>query len=104
MYKKTTLNDLPKRQRKGLSRFETTDEWRMMKTDLDRGLKPQDALQVVLTDEEKQKYRIRNRVTVARFIKRYLGAKGFTYRVRTFRRDNCDFIVVQNLPNRRRPN
>lgn len=97
MYKKITLNEVPKRQRKALSRFETTEEWRMMKADLDKGLKPLEAIQVSLTEEDKRRYRIQNRVTISRFIKKYLVANGLKYHVKTFRRDDYDFIVVMNI-------
>ena len=85
-----------------MSRFESTEEWRLMKADIDAGLKPQEALQVILTDEDKKKYKIKNRHTVARFIKNYLDSKGLKYGVKSFRRDNGDFIVVQHTPVLRR--
>ena len=54
-YKKILVSEIPKRPRKAVSRFEKTKEWKMMKADLDKGLKPQEALQVMLTDELKKK-------------------------------------------------
>lgn len=98
MYKKGKLEEVPKSTRKSASRFEKTAEWRMMKADIDRGLKPLDALQVALTDEDKKKYKIRNRVTVARFVKKYLAAKGLDYGVKSFRNNNYDYVVVKNTP------
>ena len=67
MYKRVKSSAIPKRRRVALSRFEKTKEWRLMKADLDRGLKADDALQVVLTDEDKKRYRIKNRLTVCGF-------------------------------------
>jgi hypothetical protein len=96
MYKKVKESQIPKRRRIAVSRFETTDEWRMMKADIDKGLKPNEALQVILTEEDKKKYKIRNRRTVSRFIKKYLDSKGLNYGVKNFRRDEGDYVVVQH--------
>jgi hypothetical protein len=98
VYKKIKANEVPKRARKSESRFEHTEEWRLMKTDIDRGLKPQEALQVVLTPEDKKKYRIKNRRTIARFIKKYLDSKGLKYGVKSFYRDGADYLVVHHTP------
>jgi hypothetical protein len=96
MYIKGKMNDVPKRKRTGISRFERTPEWQLMKADIDKGLKPMEALQVILTEEEKAKYKIKNRRSIARFIKKYLEAKGLSYNVRNFHRDEGEFIVVEN--------
>jgi predicted nucleotidyltransferase len=98
MYKKTKADQVPKRARKSESRFEHTEEWRLMKADIDRGLKPQEALQAVLTPEDKKKYKIKNRRTIARFIKKYLESKGLKYGVKSFNKDGADYIVVQHTP------
>ncbi len=98
MYKKVNESQIPKRRRVSVSRFEKTEEWRLMKADIDTGLKPREALQVILTDADKAKYKIKNRRTVARFVQKYLDSKGLKYGVKTFRRDNGDFIVVQHTP------
>jgi len=66
-----------------------------MQADLERGLKADDALQVVLTDEDKKRYGIKSRLTVVRFLKRYLAAHKLRYHVKSFRGDLGDFIVVQ---------
>jgi hypothetical protein len=95
VYKKVKSSAIPKRRRVALSRFEKTKEWRLMRADLERGLKADDALQVVLTDEDKDRYRIKNRLTVVRFLKKYLSAHRLPYTVKTFRGDDGDFIVVQ---------
>ena len=95
MYKKVKENQVPKRERKSESRFEKTHEWSMMQADIDRGLKPMEALQVTLTDADKEKYRITNRRTIARFVQKYIAEKGLKYTVKSFRRDDMDFIVVQ---------
>ena len=98
MYKKVKENQIPKRRRTMVARFENTEEWRLMKADIDEGLKPNEALQVVLTPEDMKKYRIKNRRTVARFVQKYLDSKGLKYGVKTFRRDSGDFVVVQYTP------
>jgi hypothetical protein len=98
VYEKVKENQVPKRRRKVVARFESTEEWRLMKADIDKGLKPREALQVILTDEDKKKYKIKNRRTVARFIQKYLDSKGLKYGVKCFGRDNGDFIIVQHSP------
>ena len=101
MYTKTTINKVPKRGRKSESRFERTPEWQLMKADIDKGLKPQAALQVQLTDADKEKYKIKNRHTIARLIKKYLNESELDYVVKSFRRDDQDFIVVENHEKKR---
>ena len=98
MYTKVKESQVPKRRRIAVSRFETTEEWRLMKADIDKGLKPNEALKVILTDEDKKRYKIRNRRTVARFIQKYLDSKGLKYGVKSFRRDNGEFFVVTYTP------
>jgi len=98
MYKKVKATDIPKRERKSESRFESTREWRAMKADIDRGLKPQEALQAVLTPQDKEKYGIKNRRTIARFVKKYLAARGLDYGVKSFQREGQDWIIVQYTP------
>lgn len=104
MYSKIKRSQLPKRTRKSESRFEKTADWRKMKADIDAGLKPQEALQVVLTDEDKRKFGITNRRTIARFVKKYIKDKGLRYSVKSFHREGVgDFIIVcdESLPHRR---
>jgi hypothetical protein len=96
VYKKVKSSAIPKRRRVALSRFEKTKEWRLMRADLERGLKSDEALQVVLTDKDKDRYRIKNRLSVVRFLKRYLSTHKLSYSVKTFRGDDGDFIVVQH--------
>jgi len=98
MYKKVNESQIPKRRRTSVSRFENTEEWRLMKADIDNGLKPGEALQIVLTDDDKVKYKIKNRRTVVRFVQKYLDSKGLKYGIKSFRRDIGDFIVVQHTP------
>jgi len=102
MYKKVNENQIPKRRRASVSRFESTEEWRLMKADIDKGLKPNEALQVTLTDADKELYKIKNRRTVARFIQKYLDSKGLKYGVKTFRRDNGEYIIVRYAPVQRK--
>lgn len=98
MYKKIKANQVPKRERKSESRFGKAEEWIAMRRDIDKGLKPQEALQVILTPEDKKKYKIKNRRTVARFVKKYLEENNLPYIVKSFNRDGGDFIVVQHTP------
>jgi hypothetical protein len=95
VYTKITVEAAPKRRRRSVSHFEKTQEWKLMKADLEKGLAPTEALQVVLTEHEKEKYGIRTRISVARFIKKYLVGQKLPYMVRSFRRDEGDYVIVQ---------
>jgi hypothetical protein len=98
-YKKITAKGVPKRSRLSVSRFEKTEEWRLMRVDMDKGLKADEALQVVLTEEDKQRYKIKNRRTVARFVKKYIESKNLPYIVKSFHRDDIgDLVIVQHSP------
>ena len=97
-YKKLRLDDAAKMTRNKRPRFESTEEWRLLKADLDKGLKPHEACQVMLTPDDKQKYRITNRRTVARFLQDYLAEHRLPYELRSFQRNGNDFFVIQNLP------
>jgi hypothetical protein len=96
MYKKIEASQVPKRRRLVASRFEATPEWKAMKADLDKGLKPKDALVVTLTDDEMCNYGILNRRTVGRFLQRYVAARNLPYRVRVFNREATGWIVVEH--------
>jgi hypothetical protein len=101
-YKKITATDVTKRSRLSVSRFEKTEEWRLMRADIEKGLKADEALQVVLTDEEKKRYKIRNRRTVARFVRKYLEQRNLPYIVKSFHRDDMgDVLIVQRAPRAR---
>jgi hypothetical protein len=95
MYTKIKIEAAPKRSRRSVARFEKTADWISMKADLQSGLAPGVGLQVLLTEEEKEKYGIRNRLSVARFVKKYLATHNLPYIVRSFRRQEGDYIIVQ---------
>jgi hypothetical protein len=97
MYNKTMIEDVPKRRRIQPSAFESTEEWRMMKADIDKGLKPREALQVLLTPEDKKKLGIGRRA-IARFVQGYLREKGLKYQVKSFTRNEGEYIIVQYTP------
>lgn len=94
MYARIKASQVPTRGRKSESRFEKTADWKAMKADIDRGLKPQEALQVSLTQEEMVGYGITNRRTIARFVQKYVSAKEMPYTVKSFHRADRDYIVV----------
>jgi hypothetical protein len=77
-----------------------TEEWALMRTDLGKKLARGEALQVLLTDNDKMKYGIRTRISVARFIKKYLASRKLPYKVRSFRRDEGDYVIVQQKRSR----
>jgi len=83
-YKKTTLAKAAKLTRVRIPRFEKTAEWQRMRADLEKGLKPDEALSVSFTEADMQKYRITNRRTVARYVKKYLAAHQLPYKVKSF--------------------
>jgi hypothetical protein len=66
-----------------------------MKADLDKGIESGEALQVLLTAEDKSKYGIRSRTSVARFLKKYLAAHNLPYILRSFRRGEGDYFLVE---------
>lgn len=94
MYGKIKAADVPTRGRKSESRFERSPDWKAMKADIDRGLKPNEALQIALTEEEKKQLGISNRRTIARFVQRYLAAKDLPYVVKSFHREQLDHVLV----------
>jgi hypothetical protein len=93
MYTKTK-DDIPKRTRKAVSLFEQTPEWNLMKADLDRGLKPGEKLNVVLSDADLKKYGITQPRTVARFITLYLFKHGLGYDVKRSHKDGQESVWV----------
>lgn len=98
MYKKISLDKAPRRKRTSTFRFEGTPEWKAMKRDIDTGLKPNEGLQVALSPEDKEKYNIASRRTIARFINRYLKSVKKPYTVQSFNRDGLDFFIVKYQP------
>lgn len=102
MYTKIRIEAAPKRRRRAVSRFEKTEEWALMRTDLGKKLAPGEALQVLLTENDKKKYGIRSRISVARFIKKFVAAHKLPYKVRSFRRDEGDYVIVQQKGSRRK--
>jgi hypothetical protein len=83
-YTKTTIDKAPKRTRVRIPRFEKTDEWRQMRADLEKGIKPDGALMLTFAAAEMQKYRITNRRTVARYVAKYLAAHNLPYKIKSF--------------------
>jgi hypothetical protein len=99
-YKKINVAKAPKRTRKSVYRFELTPDWKMMKADLDRGLKPGEACQVFFTEADKVKYNIHNRRSIARFIQKYIRERELPYTVKSFERREAggDFYVLVLYP------
>ena len=96
-YQKLTAAEIPKGTRQSFARFEKTEEWRLMRADLDKGLKPHEALQAVLSPADKKKYGIKDRRNIVRFIKRYIKNENLPYMVKSFQRQGVgDFIIVQH--------
>lgn len=73
-----------------------------MKADIDKGLKPGEALQVIFSDRDQEKYAIKSRRTIARFIKKYISTRGLPYAVKSFeRRETGDFVILVTVRTRR---
>lgn len=99
MYRKLKRNEVPKRTRISIPKLSRTKEWKAMKADIDAGLKPNEALQIVLNDEDKAKYGIKSRRACSRFIKAYLAEKKLPYTVKSFSRNGeGDFFIVEYTP------
>lgn len=96
MYAKVKVSQLPSRQLKRESRFEGTQEWRQMKADIDKGLKPREALQIGFTKADMAAFGIANRRAIQRFIQGYLREHNHPYVVSCVHRGDHDFIIVQH--------
>lgn len=101
LVKRIAISDIPKRSRRAKpSRFESTEAWKDLKREIDRGLGEQEAIQTTLTDDDKKKYRIPNRRTTARFIKKYIVSKKLKYTVKSFHTSDGESYFVSNEPPR----
>lgn len=96
VYKKLKASEeKPTRHRDQPPRFEGTDSWRKMKADIDEGLKPQEALKLIWTEEDKEKHSITNKRTIQRFIRDYIRDKGLPYKVLSFaQKDTGSFVIL----------
>jgi hypothetical protein len=65
-----------------------------MKADLANGVKPNEYLELALTDADKEKYGIQSRRTIARFLQKYLIDHKIPCEVKSFRRDGRDFFIL----------
>lgn len=92
---KVKVSQLTKQVRNKGSRFEKTPTWAKMRTIIDKGFKPGEAIQVGLTADELEEYRITRR-PIARFIQKYLAAKGLPYKVNSFVQDGLTIVQVIN--------
>lgn len=88
--KRKRLNDVP--------RFGRTNAWKQLKAEIDKGISPHTGIQMTLTEEDKQEYRIKNRRTITRFIEKYVKSKGLSYTVRGIRGLSGDVIRIANTP------
>ena len=105
MYKKVKRNQVPTRERKQESKFESAPEWRSMRADLDRGLKPDESCYLQFAPEDWKRIGLSGEalegrnvsagtVSVRRFIQKYLAEKGLKYRVRAVHSGGFDFVIV----------
>jgi hypothetical protein len=70
-----------------------------LKADMDkRDLTPNEFLELALTDDDKEKYGITNRRTIARFLQKYIKDNKLKYTVKSFRREDKDFFIVAKPP------
>jgi hypothetical protein len=96
VYAKVKVTDLPARTLKRESRFEGTEEWKQMRADIERGLKPKDALQIGFTKADMAAIGLSNRRAIQRFIQGYLAEHNHPYVVSCVRNGDTDFIIVQH--------
>lgn len=94
---KTTIEAVPKRERKSESRFERTVAWTELKKAIDAGMTPGTVFQLLLTPKDMEEYGITNRRTIARFVQKYLSSLNLSYPVKvvSFTRSENVFIVVK---------
>ena len=78
------------------SRFEQTREWQLMKSRLEKGFAPGQALEVLLTKEDQKKYGIHRTRAVVNFLKKYLQEHALPYRVRHFEREAGFYFLIVN--------
>jgi len=95
-YNKVHISELPKKARRAVSRFERTPEWKLLKADLEKGLKPKNAIAISITEDDKAKYGIHNRRTIARFLQKYLKANNLPYAFKSFTQHGTDFFMIQH--------
>jgi hypothetical protein len=55
-----------------------------MKAEIDKGIAPGGAVHVIFTEADQQKYRIRNRRTVARFLQDYISEQKLPLKIRSY--------------------
>ena len=107
MYKKIKKHEVPTRDRKSESRFESAPEWKRMKADIDRGLKPDESCYLQFAPEDWDRLGLsgvapegRNTATgsksVRRFIQKYLSEKGLRYTVRAVHSGEFDYVIVDS--------
>jgi hypothetical protein len=93
MFVKTTLAKAPKRTRVRACRFEITKECKSLLAAMEKGLKPTEVLRVCFTEADMQKYRITNRRTVARYVRKYIDAHKLPYVMVSFQNPQGGFEV-----------
>jgi hypothetical protein len=96
MFKKIKASEIPKRKRTSVTRFEKTKEWTEMRASLHEGLRANQALQVILTPEDKKKYRIKSLRSCARFVQKYLREAKLPYKASAFHIEAGDVIIVEH--------
>lgn len=105
MYKKVKRYQVPTRERKSESRFESAPEWKSMKADIDKGLKKDESCYLQFTTADWERLGLsgaapegRNTATgaksVRRFIQKYLEEKGLDYTVRAVHKGEYDYVIV----------
>lgn len=99
MFRESRPSQTPRSTRRTESRFERTPEWASMKARLEEPLLPWPdgearQLEVLFADSEKEKFGIRGRRTIPRFVAQYLKEKGLKYKVKSIRRHDVEHVIV----------
>lgn len=102
-FEKLKASEAPRRKRRASSRMDTLPQWKLMRDDLTKlKMKPGEVWQISVTLEDKQKYGIQSRRTMARFANKFLKEHKLPYRVVSFTRDGDDYVQVRHTPARKK--
>jgi len=100
MFKKGTVDQIPRRERKQDFKFANAREWHQLKKGIDAGLnpasrnKPADAVWITLTEDDLAALGIKNSLTVSRFVQKYLTDNSLPYKVKRGRRAGITTVAV----------
>lgn len=92
------LEQVPKRKRLVIPRIMKTIDWKIALSKMAEGLKPQQAILIVLSPEEMAEYKIKNIRAAARPIKKHVKTYGLPYTVTAKYTSEGGTIIIANQP------